>query len=215
MLSKNEIVERARTLGFADIGFTTADPFEPQKQILKSRQEDYAKAFGPQLDLIKGTEPRQLYPEAKSIVALIHTYFDSYFPPAMEAKFGRCYLNDDRILRKGISQKSREFRRYLIENGGNAQFSNLLSDRLSAARAGLGTFGGNSLLYSTRVACKSSWISPVVMMVDREYEPDDPTFEIGCPEWCKNACITACPTGALKGPRHLNPGKLRMKDPGV
>jgi epoxyqueuosine reductase len=30
---------------------------------------------------------------------------------------------------------------------------------------------------------------------------------VGCPDWCKNACIIACPTGALKGPRHLNPRK--------
>ena len=30
---------------------------------------------------------------------------------------------------------------------------------------------------------------------------------MGCPDWCRNACIIACPTGALKGPRHLDPRK--------
>ena len=30
---------------------------------------------------------------------------------------------------------------------------------------------------------------------------------MGCPDWCRNACIIACPTGALKGPRHIDPRK--------
>jgi epoxyqueuosine reductase len=57
------------------------------------------------------------------------------------------------------------------------------------------------------------------MMVDHEFEPDVPTFVVGCPEWCKNACMIACPTGALKGPRHINPRKcisyLTYRDPGI
>ncbi len=35
MLSKSEIKGRARELGFADIGFTTADPFDSQTAILE------------------------------------------------------------------------------------------------------------------------------------------------------------------------------------
>jgi epoxyqueuosine reductase len=77
--------------------------------------------------------------------------------------------------------------------------------RLAAARAGLGTFGKNCLLYSNAVARRSSWVLPVALLVDAEFEPDQPTLEVGCPDWCKNACIVSCPTGALKGPRHIDP----------
>jgi epoxyqueuosine reductase len=50
-------------------------------------------------------------------------------------------------------------------------------------------------------------VSPIAIVVDQAFEPDAPTDEIGCPTWCKNVCLVACPTGALKGPRHLDPRK--------
>ena len=34
---------------------------------------------------------------------------------------------------------------------------------------------------------------------------DEPTIESGCPEWCNNACLAACPTGALYAPFKMNP----------
>jgi len=43
--------------------------------------------------------------------------------------------------------------------------------------------------------------------LDAEIEPDEPSIELGCPEWCKNACIAACPTGALYAPKKMNPLK--------
>ncbi|MCP4688911.1 MAG: epoxyqueuosine reductase, partial [Desulfobacterales bacterium] len=79
--------------------------------------------------------------------------------------------------------------------------------RIAAARAGVGTFGKNSLLYANRMVAGGSWVTPIPIMMDREFPPDEPTFEVGCPRWCKNACLTACPTGALKGPRRLDPRK--------
>ena len=43
------------------------------------------------------------------------------------------------------------------------------------------------------------------MIIDAEIDPDGPTIELGCPKWCKNACIAACPTGALYAPKKMNP----------
>ena len=37
MLTKEEIIKKAHELGFEDIGFTTAEPFDSQKEILKER----------------------------------------------------------------------------------------------------------------------------------------------------------------------------------
>lgn len=56
-------------------------------------------------------------------------------------------------------------------------------------------------------------------IIDRALQMGFATFEVGCADWCKSACIVACPTGALKGPRHLNPGKcisyLTYSDRGI
>jgi epoxyqueuosine reductase len=219
MLTKNDIIEKSKELGIADIGFTTADPFDSQKQVLESRREDYTAAFGPGFDLTKGTDPRALYPEAKSIIVLLGIYFDEAFPTEMEAKYGRFYLMDDRIAQQEFYKHIGQFKEYLESNGVHCESSRYLSDRISAARAGLGTFGKNSLLYANRVARNSSWITPVALMVDQEYAADESTLDVGCPDWCKHACIVACPTRALKGPRHLNPNRcisyLTYTDSGI
>jgi epoxyqueuosine reductase len=44
-------------------------------------------------------------------------------------------------------------------------------------------------------------------VVDSEFTPDEPTMRMGCPEWCRNACIAACPTKALKGNGTIDPRK--------
>jgi epoxyqueuosine reductase len=53
----------------------------------------------------------------------------------------------------------------------------------------------------------ASWLVSIPILVDAEIEPDDPSVELGCPSWCKNACIAACPTGALYAPKKMNPRK--------
>ncbi len=51
MLGKADIIDRALELGFEDIGFTTAEAFESQKEVLLAREEMYAWAAGKGLDL--------------------------------------------------------------------------------------------------------------------------------------------------------------------
>lgn len=56
-------------------------------------------------------------------------------------------------------------------------------------------------------ARRGSWTLPIAIVIDADFEPGVPTMEIGCPDWCKNACIAACPTGALKGNCRIDPRK--------
>ncbi len=205
MLSRDAIVEKARELDFEDIGFTTAEPFESQKEILREREAEYAWTRRGGLNLMAGTDPRHDLPEARTIIVLMELYFRKSYPRNLESFFGRCYLDDDRVTKDGVAVRVKAFRSFLTQNGVNSKVPSHLPHRLAAARAGLGTFGKNCLLYSNSIARKSSWVLPIPLVVDAEYEPDQPTMEIGCPEWCKNACIVACPTGALKGPRHIDP----------
>ncbi|MFH1033419.1 MAG: 4Fe-4S double cluster binding domain-containing protein [Pseudomonadota bacterium] len=205
MLSQAEIVAQARELGFADIGFTTAEPFEPQREILRQRQESYAWVGGMGLDLVAGTDPGNLLAGAKSVIVLLEAYFSQANPRSMERFFGRCYLDDDRVTKDGLTRRIRAFRHFLGHHGLKTAVPYNLPHRLAAARAGLGDFGKNCLFYARRVARGGSWVLPIAVVVDADLAPDQPSLEVGCPAWCKNACLTACPTGALKGPRHIEP----------
>lgn len=205
MLTKQAIIDAAHRIGFEDIGFTSADPFDTHKEYLLTHPEDYAWTETRGLGLLAGTDPKNLFPQAQSIIVLLENYCRQAFPAPLEHHFGRCYLDDDRITKDGLALRIKDFRRFLQTNGIDSKVPFNLPHRLAAARAGLGTFGQNCLFYAGRVARGSSWVLPVTIVIDREYAPDEPSIGMGCPEWCRNACVAACPTRALKGGGRIDP----------
>ncbi len=205
MIRKKELIEKAYECGFGDIGFTTAEPFDSQKALLQERQKDYAWLSRQGLDLIAGTDPKQIFPTAKTVIVLMEEYFKEAFPQSMEKYFGRCYLDDDRVAKDRLAQRIKAFRAFLRDNGIDSKIPFNLPHRLAAARAGMGNFGKNCLFYSNKVVRQGSWVLPIAVVVDHEFSPGQPTLEVGCPDWCKNSCIVSCPTGALKGPRKIDP----------
>jgi epoxyqueuosine reductase len=205
MISKQDIIRSAQENGFADIGFTTAEPFDSHREFLEAHREAYGWAEEAGLSLLKGTDPKAIMPGAQTIIVLLEIYYRNTYPKYMEAHFGRCYLDDDRVIKQGLSRRVKAFRSYLRDNGIDSKAPYNLPHRMSAARAGLGTFGKNGLFYAGRVARQSSWVLPIAVVVDHAFEPDEPTTAMGCPEWCRNACIAACPTRALKGNAVLDP----------
>lgn len=207
MITKQEIIDAAHQIGFADIGFTSAEPFDSHKAILEERSSFYDWTYERGMDLLKGTDPKAVYPEARSIIVLLENYHREGFPPDMLGKFGRCYMVDDRMTKDDLAQRTKQFRAFLSSHGIQSKSGPYLPQRLAAARAGLGTFGKNCLLYANKAARQSSWIFPVVLLVDKEFSPDEPTVTVNCPTWCRNACIAACPTGALRGPNKIDPRK--------
>ena len=79
-------------------------------------------------------------------------YFREAYPRHMEGHFGRCYLDDDRVTKDGLSQRIKAFRSFLRDNGIDSKVPFNLPHRVAAARAGMGTFGKNCL-YS-RYKCR-------------------------------------------------------------
>jgi epoxyqueuosine reductase len=205
MITKQDMIELAGKYGFEDVGFTTAEPFLSHKTFLETRQKEYGWAETIGLALMDGTDPKTILPEAKTIVVLMEVYFRQSYPRYMEGHFGRCYLDDDRVTKDGLARRIKGFRSELREHGIASKVPFNLPHRVAAARAGMGTFGKNCLFYSSRVARKSSWVLPIAVVIDHEVEPGEPTIEMGCPEWCRNACIAACPTRALKGNGKIDP----------
>ncbi|MFZ3044688.1 MAG: 4Fe-4S double cluster binding domain-containing protein [Desulfatirhabdiaceae bacterium] len=207
MITKSDIIQAAYTHGFEDVGFTTADPFLEHKQFLLDRCKEYEWAELAGLKLLSGTDPTTILPNAKTIIVLMEAYFRKSYPRSMEGNFGRCYLDDDRVTHDGLSKRIKAFRSFLRDNGIDSKVPSNLPHRVAAARAGMGTFGKNCLLYSNKVARRGSWILPIAVVIDTYFESDGPTMEIGCPDWCRNACIAACPTGALQGNSRIDPRK--------
>jgi hypothetical protein len=105
MISKNDIIEKAYECGFGHMGFTTADSFDSQRELLQERQKEYEWAFKLGLDLIAGTDPKRIFPDAKTIIVLMEVYFKEAFPSSMESYFGRCYLDDDRVTMDGLANE--------------------------------------------------------------------------------------------------------------
>lgn len=207
MITRSDIIEKALSLGFGDAGFTTAEPFHSHREYLLERQEEYGWAESAGLALMAGVDPKSVLPAAKSIIVLFDEYFREAFPSSLEASFGRCYLDDDRMTRDGLTLKVKAFRSFLRDNGIDSKVPFNLPHRVAAARAGIGTLGKNCLLFAERTARKSSWIIPLTVVVDREFSPGDPTVKMACPGWCRNVCIAACPTRALKGNGTIDPRK--------
>jgi epoxyqueuosine reductase len=205
MVDVESVRAKAWELGFADIGFTTAEPFIHQQKVLKERREEYAWVRSLGLNLEGGTNPASILPSARSIIVLVELYFSQAFPQALEKHFGRCYLDDDRVTKDGLALRIRAFRSFLQEQGIKVKTPYNLPHRLAAARAGMGNFGKNCLFYSNKAGRKSSWVLPITMVVDADFPPGQPSMDVGCPSWCKNVCLVACPTGALKGSRKIDP----------
>lgn len=205
MVTKQDIIAEAKRLKFADIGFTDARPFDSQKEYLLANQDGYGWAEAIGLSLLAGTDPKNILSQAKSIIVLLESYFEESYPLNLECHFGRCYLDDDRITKDGLALRIKAFRKFLQAKGIDSKVPFNLPHRLSAARAGLGTFGKNSLFYARRVACTSSFVFPIAIVIDAEYPSDEASIAMGCPEWCRNACVAACPTRALKGDGKIDP----------
>ena len=206
-VGKKDLIAKANELGFEDVGFTGVEPFDSQLALLQSLKDEYAWAALTGLDLVAGTDPRKVHPDAKTIIVLLEVYFRESYPAALEKNFGRCYLDDDRVTKDRLASRLKAFRSFLRENHIDSKVPGNLPHRLAAARAGMGSFGKNCLFYSNKAVRQGSWVLPIAVTVDQEFEPDKPSLEIGCPDWCRNVCIVACPTGALKGPRKIDPRK--------
>jgi epoxyqueuosine reductase len=207
MITREDVVTKAAELGFVDVGFTTAEPFTEHREILEKRMDDYGWAEDAGLALLNGTDPVSILEGAKTVIVLLEGYFLKAFPPVMEQNFGRCYLDDDRVTKDGLAKRIKAFRGFLRDNGVDSRVPFNLPHRVAAARAGLGNFGKNCLFYAGRAVRGSSWVLPVAVVINHEFAPDASTVEVGCPDWCRNACIAACPTRALQGNCKIDPKK--------
>jgi epoxyqueuosine reductase len=203
---KERLREKAMELGFEDAGFTGTEPFELYIEEVGSRPgRMYAWVQTDRFNVLRGARFAEKHPWARSLLVLIRNYHRKAFPPQLLGTIGRCYQVDERKERGAEHQRLMDFFAFLKGEGLRFWFDEEVPARISAARAGIVTYGNNCFAYARRSMRGASWLESIPLVVDAEIEPDPPSIELGCPTWCKNACLAACPTGALYAPRKMNP----------
>ena len=151
--------------------------------------------------LLRNADPRNVLPEARSIVALVYDYFRHSYPEEMTGKVGRHYLSLGSGSPPYPIHRARNLLliEFLTNQGCRMGWG--LPDRLSAARAGVTNYGKNCFAFAEGIG---SFVSIVPLVIDKELEYDTPTLDVSCPEEC-TLCIDSCPTGALYEPLKMNP----------
>ena len=205
MTLKSRLKEKALELGFVDAGFTGVEPLDYYIKEIESRPEMYQWTMNENFNPLRAATPTKRHPWAKSMLVLITTYFDKRFPSQLTGTIGRCYQVDERKEPGEGNKRIRAYFDFLKQEGITFQADGEIPARMSAARAGVATYGKNCFMYAKRGMLGSSWITSMPMVLDAEIEPDEPSIEVGCPSWCQNACMAACPTGALYAPKKMNP----------
>jgi epoxyqueuosine reductase len=203
MALSEDIRDFALDLGFSKAGIAEAEPFPEYIAELKSRYQMYSWFIEGPRQLMKGAEPRALMPEAKSIVVVAHDFYKTSFPEELRGRIGRLYQAraygaPPHRLNGARRQLMKEF---LEKNGCKVLADPVIPARLSAARAGVTTYGRNTFAFTEGIG---SFIVISTFLVDKELEYDKPTMEVKCPPKC-TACIDACPTGAILEPLKMNP----------
>jgi epoxyqueuosine reductase len=202
---RERIRQRALELGFEDAGFTGVEPLERYREEIGSRPEMYAWVNGEAFSTLRGAAPGAKHPWARSMLVLIRNYHRRAFPESLVGRFGRCYQVDERKLRGEEYLRFKTLLHFLKEEGIQVLFDEEVPARMSAARAGVVTYGKNCFVFARKSMKKSSWLESIPLLLDAPLEPDEPSVKLGCPPRCEGDCLKACPTGALYAPLKMNP----------
>lgn len=190
-----KIKQLALVSGYADCGIIAAKPFTEFRQALLRRMEEFPDAAHHYESMLVRTDPCKRSPWARSIIVCVFHYGKYEVPGILEGRIGKNYLFDRRFRGCSDSVVPQRFREGL-KNLGLRVKKGSVPDRWAGARAGVTRFGKNNFAYSETFG---SWINVEPWLVDADLKPDEPALSTPCPKDC-NACFSACPTGALRGP---------------
>ncbi len=190
--------EAARAAGFHEVGIARAGALDPRpldRMLARGAEADMAW-MRTQRDV--RLDPRLLLPGCRSIVALAVAH-DGGSPDAGPGRAavaryarGRDYhtvlKKKLKVLVARIHERDPEARALPSADVGPVM------EKAWAERAGIGWVGKNGCLITTT---RGSWVLLAVVLLDRDLVPDEPH-----PERCGDceACIPACPTGAIPEP---------------
>ena len=202
---KQYIEDVAKKVNIDLIGFTTGEPFYELKDYLLQRKEEDKQTEFEEEDIEKRINPRLIFPECKTIIAIglsYNTSFDEKPNYKLRGKLSKSSWGIDYhvVLRARIERLIKEIERVVSFNYQYYVDTGPLIDREIAKRAGIGYYGKNCSIINDEYG---SFIFLGYILTDLEIEEYSTPIEEKCGA-CQ-LCLKACPTKALEGPYKVNP----------
>lgn len=197
-----KIKEKAFEMGFHKIGIVRAEPLYREGEHLK---EWLAKNFHGEMRWMerepeKRTDPRLIFPAAKSMIVVALNYFTphEHEPGEHKGKVSRYAWGDD--YHDVVKEKLRALLDWIKTENADADGKICVDtapvmDKAWAVRAGLGWLGKHSNVITKEYG---SWVFIGEILLNLELEYETETVEDHCGT-C-TACLDACPTNAIVAP---------------
>ncbi len=203
VLSFTEKIKRkARKIGFHKIGIVRAEPLKTEREHLEEwlSENFHGEMRWMEREPEKRTDPKLLFPEAKSIIVVALNY---YTPHEHEenpdkGKISRYAWGDDYhdVLKEKLRELFAWIKTEKTETEGKICVDTApIMDKAWAVRAGLGWLGKHSNLITKDYG---SWVFIGEILLNLELEYDNKIIEDHCGT-C-TACLDACPTNAIVAP---------------
>ena len=189
-------------MGFAKCGIVPVAPLHAEAGQLKGWLESgfNGNMAWMEREPEKRSDPKQIFPDARSLIAVAMNYFTSHehSPDEAHGKISRYAWGDDYhdILKQRLYELLEWIKAEAPEAGGKVCVDTApIMEKAWAVRAGLGWVGKHSNLITKDVG---SWVFLGEILLDIELEYDREIVDDHCGT-C-TACLHACPTGAIVEP---------------
>ena len=194
------IRQEAHRLGFSFVGISKAEKLDKEARQLEDWLNDNRHGSMSYManHFDKRTNPRQLVPDAKSVVSLMYNYYTEKKQQQPDAPkismyaFGKDY-------HKVVKKKLKLLLKFINENIGDVNGRAFVDsapvlEKAWAARSGIGWMGKNTNMIHPK---SGSYFFLAELILDLELEHDGPIKD-----YCGSctACIDACPTDAIAKP---------------
>jgi epoxyqueuosine reductase len=193
----------ARELGFDACGVTDLSPTQTRAAFDAWLEHGYhgEMAYMARQAPVR-REPQRAWADARSVVVVLHNYYQPQAVIGGRARLARYAQGDD--YHSVMKQHLGELADAIVTAAGGGRTRTLadagpLPERELARRAGLGWFGKNTMLISQRLG---SFTFIGVVLTDLELARDEPFAADRCGT-CRR-CLDACPTDAFPAQRVLD-----------
>ncbi len=195
------IKTKARELGFASVGFTTAaeDPVRAKRLEEWLGERRHGSMEWMETRLHHRRSPQGLWPEAKSVIALGMSYAPALDPMALEGAWTRARISvyaQGRDYHDVVKKRLKALARWLVEQEPQSELKVFVDtapvmEKPLGEAAGIGWQGKHTNLVSPE---HGSWLFLGAIYTTLDLEPSPPQRD-QCGS-CR-ACLDSCPTDAF------------------